>query len=419
MRVVDVTDFSRTYRTAKEGEFPEELWIHLRKESDLRYGENPNQPGAVYRFDEDWVTRFFNFMSGIPGKKSIAEFTEIKVIKSGGKGLSVINYMDVARALEILKFFEKPSALVMGEEKTSSPSAAVMKHLIPCGFATQHNGNSLERTYVIARDTDPRSAYGSAVVLNRPIDKATAEAILSTYVEVVAAPSYEEGVLGMLNRKDDLRAVVYSNLDKLPKFVGDDTEGLYDLKVLPAGKVIVQAPYLSSIRNFEEDLVIPLVRKKDGVNEIEYVVKRHPTKEQLEDMKIAWYVLLGVRSNGIVIVKDGATLSVGSGEQERVGALEQAIVKGYQKAMDREKIQYDPLEGALGREKLSKNPLEDSALSSDAFFPFRDSIDLFARVGGRAIIQPGGSKRDYEVIQAVNEHDMAMAFTLERCFGHF
>ena len=133
----------------------------------------------------------------------------------------------------------------------------------------------------------------------------------------------------------------------------------------------------------------------------------------------AWYVNIGVRSNGIVIVKDGVTLAVGTGQQERVGAVEQAIVKAYQKAMDREKIKYDSLQGICEKGHLSNNPLQGAVMSSDAFFPFRDSVDTAARVGITAIIQPGGSLRDYEVIQAANEHKIGMVFTLERCFGHF
>lgn len=391
-RGTDVTDMKRTYRTPVEGEFPDKLTISLESESGLRYGENPNQPAAVYRFKGT----------------SLAELTNIRLAKTGKGGLSATNFMDVARALEILKFFE-------------TPSAAVMKHLIPSGFATQHEGNSLDDIYRKARNADARSAFGSIVVLNRPLDKATAEAVMESYVEGVAVPEYEEGTMEILERKKDIRAIQFSNLEKLPRFIGDDVEGLYDLKVLPTGRVIAQKPYLSSIKGPEDLVLDPLVRKKDKETGTEktYVVERDPTPEELKDMLTAWYVNLGVRSNGIVLVKDGITVAVGAGQQERVGAVEQAIIKTYQKAMDREGIPYSPLEGASAREKLSANPLEGAVISSDAFFPFRDSIDISAEVGITAVIQPGGSMRDYEVIEAVNEHNMAMAFTLERCFAHF
>jgi len=385
-RGTDVTDMKRTYRTAVGEEFPDELTIGLQRENSLRYGENPNQPAAAYR------------LKGT----SLPELTNIRLAKSGKGGLSATNLMDVTRALEVLKFF-------------SNPSVAVMKHVIPSGFATQFQVNSLDDIYTKARDADARSAFGSVVAFNRSLDKATAEAIMSTYVEGVAAPDYEEGVLGILERKGDIRAVLYSNLDRLPKFVGDNIEDLYDLKVLPTGRVIVQKPYLSSIKGPEDLIMDPMVRK-DGR---EYIVERDPTPEELQDLLTAWYVNVGgVRSNGIVFVKDGVTVAVGSGQQERVGAIEQAIVKSYQKAMDREGIKYDTLEGASLRGCLSVNPLKGAVMSSDAFFPFRDSIDTIARVGVTAVVQPGGSVRDYEVIQAVNEYNMAMTYTLERCFSH-
>jgi len=386
-RGTDVTDMKRSYRTAVAGDFPREFSIGLQKESDLRYGENPNQPAAVYRFKGS----------------SLAELTDIRLARSGKGGLSATNFMDVARALDVLKFF-------------ADPSAAVMKHLIPSGFATQHNGNSLANIYRKARDADARSAYGSVVVFNRPLDKASAEAVMESYVEGVAAPEYEEGSMGILEAKKDLRVILYSNLDKLPKFAEDNTEGLYDLKVLPTGRVIAQKPYLTSIKSAKDLVLDPLVKDKDGK---EFVVARDPTQEELEDMLTAWYVNLGVRSNGIVFVKDGVTVAVGSGQQERVGAIEQAIVKAYQKAMDRLDFNYNALNGAPFRDTFASSTLRGAVCSSDAFFPFRDSIDLLASTGVSAIIQPGGSVRDSEVIQAVNEHGMAMSYTLERCFGHF
>lgn len=390
-RGTDVTNMKKTYRTVVEGEFPESLNLGLIKETDLRYGENPNQPAAVYRFDGS----------------SLAEFTNIRLAKSGKGGLSATNYMDVTRALEILKFFNEPSA-------------AVMKHLIPSGFATQHQNNSLDDIYRKARDADARSAFGSVVVFNRPVDKATAEAIMESYVEGVAAPEFEDGAMQILEKKKDIRAILYSHLDKLPRFVGEEIEGLYDLKCLPTGRVIVQKPYLSSIKGPGDLILDPLV-KKEGENHVvrEYVVARDPTERELKDLLTAWYVNLGVRSNGIVFVKDGVTVAVGSGQQERVGAVEQAIVKSFQKEMDRRKIQYDPLEGIVQIVGEQINPLYGAVISSDAFFPFSDSIDLIASVGVTAIIQPGGSVNDHQVIDAVNKYKMSMVYTLERCFGHF
>lgn len=393
----DVTDFKRKYKTANTGEFPTAFNFSLNKEGDLRYGENPNQTAAAYQL----------------GTSELSSLINIRVVKSGKGGISATNYMDVTRALDILKFFVPPSV-------------AVMKHVNPSGFATQYKKNKLIKntelvnTYLAARDADARSAFGGIVVTNCSIDKATADAITSTYMEGVAAPEYEEGVMDVFGKKSDLRAIQFSNLDKIPKFIGDNTEGLYDLKSLPTGRLILQQPYLSSIRSAEDLIIDPLVRKKNEFGqEVSYGVINRPTSDELADLLTAWYVNIGVRSNGIVIVKNGITLAVGTGQQERVGAVEQAIVKAYQKALDREKIKYDSLQGVCGKEKLSYNPLQGAVMSSDAFFPFRDSVDTAARVGITAIIQPGGSQRDYEVIQAANEHKMGMAFTLERCFGHF
>ncbi len=384
-RGTDVTDMKRTYRTATQGDFPATLELRLEKECDLRYGENPNQAAAMYRLQGT----------------SLAELTNIRLAKSGKGGLSATNFMDVTRALEILKYFEKPAV-------------AVMKHLIPCGFARQYGADTLDEIYIAARDADARSAFGSVVVLNRSVDTATAEALISTYVEGVAAPEYEPGVLDMLSTKQDLRVILYSNLEKLPKFAGDDTEGLYDIRVLPTGRVLVQQPYLSSIKGPDDLITDPLVVKDNR----SFIVEREPTERELEDLLTAWYVNLGVRSNGIVVVKNGVTEAIGTGQQERVGAVEQVIMKAYQKEMQREGIHFDLLEHTF-IEGLSRNPLYKSVVSSDGFFPFRDSIDLLAPCGVSAVIQPGGSVKDYEVIQAVNEHKMAMAFTLERCFSHF
>ncbi|MBU1974849.1 MAG: IMP cyclohydrolase [Nanoarchaeota archaeon] len=385
-RGTDVTDMKRKYRTATEGQLGDKAYLTLRKECDLRYGENPNQSAAMYR------------IAGNP----LGEFTNIRLLRSAKGGLSATNFMDVARAMDVLKFFDVPAV-------------AVMKHLIPSGFARENDGNSLTNLYEAARDADARSAFGSMVVFNRPVDKTTAHAIVSTYVEGVAAPDFEVGVPNILESKKDLRLIQFNFLDDLPRFSGDDPVGEFEPKFLPTGRVLIQQKYMSSIKGPDDLVTDPLVRKKGD----EYVVQRDPTQGELQDMLTAWYVNIGVRSNGIVIVRDGVTLAVGSGQQERVGAVEQAIIKAYQKAMDREGIEYNSVDGAHSRDELSMNPLEGAVVSSDAFFPFRDSIDTLAEHGVTGVIQPGGSVRDYEVIQAVNEHNMAMAYTLERCFGHF
>ncbi|MBW2978193.1 IMP cyclohydrolase [Candidatus Woesearchaeota archaeon] len=382
----DIKDLKKIYRTVNEGNFPEELIIKLKKVDDLRYGENPNQPGAVYKVD------------GV----SLAELTNLRLLKSGKGGPSATNILDVTRALEILKFF-------------NSKSCAVMKHLIPSGFSTQYKDEGLAEIYKKARDSDARSAFGSVVVFNREVDKKTAEEIMTSYVEAVAAPGFEKDAEEILSSKKNMRLFLFSNLDKIPKFAGDDVKGIFDLKVMNTGNLVVQVPYLSKIKSKEELILQPMIKNDGG----EISVKREPTEQELKDLLTAWYINIGVRSNGIVIVKNGVTLAVGSGQQERVGAVEQAILKAYQKALDRASVDYDAMNVVVAKDKLSENPLKGAVLASDGFFPFRDSVDLVTKHGISAVIQPGGSVRDLEVIEAVNEHDMAMVFTTERCFGHF
>jgi len=381
----DVKDIRKMYSEMNKGDFPEKMILEMDKETDLRYGENPNQPGAIYT------------LTGT----TLSELTNLQLLKSGKQGVSATNEMDVTRAMDILKFFDKPSV-------------AVMKHLIPSGFATKFENDELFETYKKARDTDARSAFGSVVVFNTKVDVKTAEEIMSTFVEGVAAPEYEKDALDLFNEKKNIRVMTFSNLDKIPKFVGDETP-VYDIRMMPTGRILVQKPYLSSIKSVEDLIIQPMIEKEKE----KYVVKRIPTKKELDDLFTAWYINLGVRSNGIVIVKDGVTLAVGSGQQERVGAVEQAVQKAYQKAMDREGIEYNSEKIMSEKENLSSNPLEGAVLSSDGFFPFRDSIDFFAEHGIKTVIQPGGSRNDYQLIEAANEHNMSMVLTGERCFGHF
>jgi AICAR transformylase/IMP cyclohydrolase PurH len=382
----NVTDLKKIYMNQNKGDFPEKINFELNKESDLRYGENPNQPAAIYSFNE----------SNLP------KLTNIRLLKTGKGGLSATNMMDVTRALDILKFFDEPSV-------------CVMKHAIPSGFATKYN-NSLVEIYKNARDADARSAFGSIVVLNKKVDIETAKELMNSYVEGVSAPEFDLEAEKILSQKKNIRLILFSNLDKIPKFEGDDTIGFYDLRFMTTARLVVQKPFLTKIKGKEDLILSPEVTSKEG----ELIsVKKLPDDQKLKDLLTSWYINIGVRSNGIVIVKNGVSLAIGSGQQERVGAVEQAIVKAYQKAMDREKIEYTPMKILSSIEKFSSNPLKGAVISSDGFFPFRDSIDLINAQGISAVIQPGGSVKDFEVIKAINEHNMSMVFTKERCFGHF
>ncbi|MBM3267353.1 MAG: IMP cyclohydrolase [Candidatus Sericytochromatia bacterium] len=368
------------YRTAVTEAFPERIalefgerrveytkvaWptdgtgLHDTAAVGLRYGENPHQPAAFY---------------APPGASALGALTWLKLGKGGP---SWINLADIEHAMRILRFF-------------ADPAAVVMKHLNPSGAACRRGAQGLREVYAAARDCDARAAFGGVVVLNETVDEATAEEIGTTYVEVVAAPGLTPGALEILGRKKDLRIASIADPRTLPRFLGDDTGGAVDLKVATDGSLLVQMPYLTRIRSAEDFMLNP--RLEDGTR-----AELIPTPAQLFDLLLAWYVNTGVRSNGIVFARDGRTLAVGTGEQERVGAVEQAIAKARQKGHD--------LRGAV--------------MSSDAFFPFRDAVDACAAAGVSAIVQPGGSVRDGEVVAACNEHGIGLVFTGERCFGHF
>jgi len=255
------------------------------------------------------------------------------------------------------------------------------------------------------------------------LNRETAEAMYELkeqgfFIDVVAAPEYDEGVVGYIEgQSKNIRIAAFSGLDKLPRFPGDETYGLLSFKEMPTGRMGVQDLYLTSIRSADDLILRPMVvEKKSGQK---HAVNRVPTERELEDLLTAWYLnVVGGRSNKVVAVRDGMLVSMGSGQVERVGAVEQMIIKGMQKAMDREGIKYDALMGIQGSGRLKDNPFTGAVVSSDAFFPFPDSVHELASVGVSAVIQPYGSERDHFVIDAVNQYGMAAPATLERCFVH-
>jgi phosphoribosylaminoimidazolecarboxamide formyltransferase/IMP cyclohydrolase len=363
------------YSSVNVGAFPERMEIMGRlyeKVTNLRYGTNPHQPAAYYR----------------PVEAGFLTLGRHRILKEGKSGLSQTNLEDMNGALSILKYQQ-------------GPAAAVMKHVNPSGAAVGKNGDDLRSVYIRARDCDPQAAFGSVVGFNRPVDPATAEEIMATVVECVVAPGYEDGTLAVFEdarrfgRNRDIRIVEVPDMDRLPKFTGDDTGGHLDVKVLDDASLVVAQPFLSSIRT-PADLK-PAVAEHKTQGEVR--INRLPTEQEAQDLLFAWYTAISVRSNAVVIARNGATLAVGTGQQDRVGAVEQAIEKYQRKYRGAERI-----EGAV--------------MASDGYIPFRDSIDLAARVSLSAIVQPGGSLRDFECIGACNEHSIAMVFTGERCFSH-
>ncbi|HCL56082.1 MAG TPA: IMP cyclohydrolase [Spirochaetia bacterium] len=365
--------FKDKYFNKNLGNYPDQFqigeWVYEKSE-DLRYGTNPHQPAAFYRIKGNVKQPFGSY----------------QILKEGKNGLSQTNLEDANQAVRILKYFKKPAA-------------AVMKHLNPSGVAVQWENESLSSVYQKARDVDAQAAFGSSVVFNVKVDQETAEAIMSSIVENVYAPDFSEEALEVFKNFDkykknkEIRIVKLPDMTSLPKYIGN--EAIPEIKVLQDGSLILALPYLTRIQD-KNDLLTPSAVNKEQ-KKIECI--RKPTEKEYDDLLFSWYVNIGVRSNGIVIAKNGVTLAVGTGEQDRVGALEQAIIKAKKKS------------------KIGVS-LEGASISSDGFFPFRDSIDLCACEGITAIIQPGGSVRDFEVIEACNEKKIAMVFTDERCFSH-
>jgi phosphoribosylaminoimidazolecarboxamide formyltransferase / IMP cyclohydrolase len=310
----------------------------LTKIKDLRYGENPHQPGAWYA-DEP------------------AGFGAATVHQ--GKELSFTNLLDLDAAARIVLEFDEPAAVVI-------------KHTNPCGVAT---GATIADAYLRARDADALSAFGGIVGLNRPIDAQTARWLTSTFIEAVVAPSvsHPEAVLPILATKANLR-VVTATFDELAH--ARDARSIM-------GAFLVQ----------HRDRVVEAGEPWPGRDGVRVVTRRAPTADEWLALRFAWRVCAHVKSNTVMFALRDVTVAVGAGQMSRVDAVRTAIMK----AGDR---------------------LGGTVAASDAFFPFRDGLDEVARAGATAIVQPGGSVRDAEVIAAADEHGLAMVFTGRRHFRH-
>ena len=317
-----------------EGEFPSALILPWQKLQDLRYGENPHQTAAFYR-DND-------AQGGVAHARQLA-----------GKELSFNNIVDLEAAYALVADFNRPAA-------------AVIKHTNPCGTAT---ADDIATAYKLAYEADPLSAYGGIVALNRPVDAATAEQLKTIFLEAVIAPGFEPAALEILGAKKNVRLLEAA----LPQA---DAKKRYDIKTVSGGIVI---------QSTDAQDVPP--------SEWKTVTKRAPTAAELKELELAWKVVKHVKSNAIVVVKDGRTVGVGAGQMNRVGSADIAL-------------------------KQAGDAAKGAVLSSDAFFPFRDTVDAAAKAGVTAIIQPGGSVRDEESIIAADEYGIAMVFTGMRHFKH-
>ncbi len=305
----------------------------------MRYGENPHQDAAFY----------------IDQQAPAGSLATAKQLQ--GKALSYNNIADSDAALECVKQFEQPACVIV-------------KHANPCGVAVAEN---IFAAYDKAFKTDPTSAFGGIIAFNRPLDKATAEAIIERqFVEVIVAPAIDVDAAEACTAKKNVRVLE----------TGDWVEATvpgFDFKKVSGG-LLVQNTDLGKIT----------------ADDLRVVTEKAPTSEQIADMLFAWTVVKYVKSNAIIFCKDGTTVGVGAGQMSRVYSTKIAAIKAADEGLE----------------------IKGSVMASDAFFPFRDGIDAAAETGIAAIIQPGGSMRDEEVIQAANEHSLAMVFTGMRHFRH-
>jgi phosphoribosylaminoimidazolecarboxamide formyltransferase / IMP cyclohydrolase len=427
-------DLKKMYRTVMADHFPTTLTITLgdqsliyRKrtwklpqadgvleEKGLRYGENPGQEAALYELiNGNLVLGECQFIR--PGQGMVSAITESEMIQEG-KHPGKTNLTDVDNALNILKFL------------LAKPAAVIVKHNNPCGVAY---GTGLSEAYFRANRADRIAAFGGAAVFNRPMDKSTAELIALNYVEVVAAPDFEEGTVPILAKRGNLRILKVPRMDYLESL---RQVRFLDFKGLQDGGLVLQQSPVNAIQNKKDFL--PAVCTYQNR---EYRISRQPTEKELEDLYFGWSVEQGVTSNSVLYVKDECTVGIGTGEQDRVGVAEIAVYKAYTKyadalCFDRFGLPYKDLELEIeqgkrkvkDKEEIDRKTKEDkaglpgSAMISDAFFPYRDGVDVGLKQGITSVVQPGGSLRDFEVIEACNQVNppAAMVFTGQRAFKH-
>lgn len=376
-------------------------WVIGGEEKGLRYGENPGQEAALYRLVNGNLTLGGTTMIA-PGRHLASDIELLQSGKHPGK----INITDADAALNILRYFG------------STPFAVIVKHNNPCGAA---RAATLAEAYHKAHMADRLAAFGGAIALNREVDKETAELIAETYAEVVLAPGFAPGVMEIFAKWKNLRVMRIARMDRLESFVGAP---YVDFKSLIDGGIVAQTAFVPRTRTAADFL--PAAAAWKGK---EYSVRRAPTKAELDDLLFGWLVETGITSNSVIYVKDGATVGIGTGEQDRVGVAEIARDKAYRKLADRLswesfRAPYAGLERPGARAEIDrevarqKGGIAGSCMVSDGFFPFRDGVDVGIREGVTAIVQPGGSERDFECIEACNEAGLAMVFTGQRCFKH-
>ncbi len=417
------------YKTISNDPFPQDMTLrlgdqelHFRKrtwniqgeERGLRYGENPDQPAALYA-----LTKCSLNLGGVAfhpaGHGLVSALSEQDMLQTG-KHPGKINLTDVDNGINILQYLH------------AKPAAVILKHNNPCGAAWSEEG--LDTALSRAFWSDRIAAFGGAVVVNRPVDAACADFLSEFYFEVVAAPDFAPQALEVLKKRNYLRILRIPGLARLDELMGAP---FLDLKSLADGGLIVQFSFRNRIRSAADFL--PAKAIKGAV----LIQAKTPTAREMDDLLFAWAVEAGVTSNSVLFARNGATVAVGTGEQDRVGCVQLAIHKAHIKYADwlcfteLKRSLYELQQQALTDAKaqatladiesstrLAKGGLPGSVMVSDGFFPFRDGVDLAVAQGVTAIAQPGGSVRDFEVIEAVNQADpqVAMVFTGQRSFKH-
>ncbi len=376
-------------------------WTIDGEEKGLRYGENPGQEAALYRLING------NLMLGETSLIQPGQYlaSDIELLQSG-KHPGKTNLTDADNSLNILRY--------LGDK----PTAVIVKHNNPCGVA---QANSLYEAYEKAYMADRVAAFGGCIALNRAADKATAEAISAQYAEVVVAPDFEEGVMDILAKRKNLRVIRIDNINRLENFVG---QRFVEFKSLIDGGHIVQWSFVPKARK-KQDLRLAECEYKGKT----YRIKREPTDKEYGDLIFGWLVEAGITSNSVIYVKDLVTVGIGTGEQDRVGVAEIARDKAYRKLADRYcfkefKLPFNDLKDDEKRKAITervakeKGGLKGASMVSDAFFPFRDGVDVGIQQGITAVIQPGGSGNDYQSIEACNEAGVTMVYTGQRSFKH-
>ncbi len=321
-----------------ERDMPPALLIDLEKVQNLRYGENPHQPAALYR----------DQLSPTPG------LLGAKVLQ--GKELSYNNFADLDAVFCLLQDFDEPCTVIV-------------KHANPCGVAI---GKTLYDSYHAAKQTDPVSAFGGIVGFNREVDGKTAEAVSELFTECILAPGFDANAREIFSSKKNLRLLESDEINR-------PLQASYDFKRIYGGMLVQRQDF-----------------REDDQSQFKIVTRRSPTQEEWAALLFAWKVVRSVKSNAIVYATADRTIGIGAGQMSRVDASLLAVEKAHRAGLS----------------------IAGTAMASDAFFPFPDGVEAAAKAGATAVIQPGGSVRDEQVVATADAHNLAMVFTGVRHFRH-